>query len=255
MKKIIRLLTRYLPRRWLLKASWLLTKVGSFFYLGNNVFCPVCQGSFRKFLPYGVKTRENALCPKCLSLERHRLIWLYLKEKTNFFSAPLKVLHFAAEPCFRQKFKQLKNLDYLTADLDPALGDLKLDLLNIGLPDNQFDVVICNNVLEHVGDDRQAMRELYRILKPGGWALLQVPIEMDRSETYENPAITSPTAREKHFGQKDHLRVYGQDFPDRLKEAGFAVESHYFAKELSQEIRLKYKLREEEIIFIAKKSA
>jgi SAM-dependent methyltransferase len=194
------------------------------FYLGNKVSCPVCGAKYRKFLPYGrFKTRENALCPNCLSLERHRLMWLYLKEKTDFFSARLKVLHVAPEYCFLKRFSGLDNLEYITADLESPLAKVKMDVLDIPFDENTFDVVFCNHTLEHVDDDIRAMKELHRVLKPGGWGIIQSPINPEREETYEDPAITAEKERELHFGQKDHLREYGLDYPKRLEKAGFKV--------------------------------
>ena len=139
----------------------------SLFYLGNNFVCPVCNGHFRKFLPYGLNPRPNAQCPRCGSLERHRLIWLYLQEKTNFFTAKLKVLHFAPERCFKNKFKSMPNLDYITADLDSPFADRKIDITDIPFEDETFDCVLCSHVLEHVLDDKKAIQEIYRILRGG----------------------------------------------------------------------------------------
>ena len=198
----------------------------SVFYIGNKKECTVCGRRYRKFLPYGrIVKRENALCPGCLSLERHRLMWLYLKDNTDFFSAKLKVLHVAPEYCFIKRFKALNNLDYTTADLESPLADVKMDIQEIPFGENIFDVVICNHTLEHVGDDLKAMKEFYRVLKPDGWAILNSPINEKRETTYEDPSITDPVEREKHFGQRDHLREYGLDYTDRLAEAGFTVDT------------------------------
>ena len=169
MKTIISLFTRFIPRRYLQLISHFILRIVSIFYVGDKKECTVCERKFRKFLPYGrIVKRENALCPSCLSLERHRLIWLFLKTRTDFFTAELKVLHVAPEYCFIKRFKALKNLDYTTGDIESPLADVKMDIREIPFGDNTFDVVICNHTLEHVVEDLQSMKEFHRVLKPGG---------------------------------------------------------------------------------------
>jgi SAM-dependent methyltransferase len=150
-------------------------------------------------------------------------MWLFLKEKTDFFSAPLKVLHVAPEYCFLKRFEKLDNLDYITADLESPLAKVKMDVHDIPFEDNTFDAVFCNHTLEHVDDDIRALTELHRVLKQGGWGIIQSPINIQRKETYEDPSVTSEKEREIHFGQKDHVREYGLDYPLRLEKAGFKV--------------------------------
>jgi SAM-dependent methyltransferase len=212
MKKIISWLLNFFPRKYLISLSYPMMKVISLFYRGNKVECPVCEKSYSTFLPYGYhNVRASVLCPGCFSLERHRLIWLFLKNKTRFFEKELDLLHIAPEQCFYKKFKKLKNLRYITADMDSPLADVKLDVQNMPFDDNRFDMVICNHVLEHVKDDLLAMREILRVLKPGGIAILLVPFLLDMPVTYEDPSITDPDERLKHFMQKDHYRIYGSD--------------------------------------------
>ena len=159
MKKLIALFTKIFPRQFLIRCSYMFSWLIRPFYWGNKVECPVCGKHFRKFLPYGYgEAMDNRLCPNCLSLERHRLLWLYLKEKTDFFTAPLKVLHFAPEQPFLKRFRALKNLDYTTADLDSPIADLQLDVTAIDQPSETYDVVICNHVLEHVSDANKAFK-------------------------------------------------------------------------------------------------
>lgn len=209
-------------------------------YLGRRVECPCCGGKFSKFLPAGVKRRENVLCPLCFSLERHRLLWLYLHEQTNIFKDQIKLLHVAPEYSLSRKLQFSPNIDYLSGDLyNPAM--VKLDITNIQFDDHTFDVVICNHVLEHVPDDRKAMREIFRVLKPGGWAILQVPIKRNQM-TFEDSSITSPEDRLRYFGQADHVRYYGKDYVDRLAEAGFKVKEDEYLTTIPQEIRDKYRL-------------
>jgi SAM-dependent methyltransferase len=243
MKKLIRFLLRNIPRPWLIRFSLLFMKFAAVFYRGNKVQCPVCNGRFRKFLPYGyIESRENVLCPGCLSLERHRLLWLYLKNRTNFFTASLKVLHVAPEQCFYKRFRKLENLHYITADLESPIADVKLDIQEIPFNDNEFDVVICNHVLEHVPDDRKALREIFRVLKRGGYAILQVPTAYDMPVTKEDPAVTDPNERQRLFRQKDHYRLYGKDYTERVMSVGFVIGEDNYLLALSGEERERYRL-------------
>jgi len=251
MKKLIKFLVRKVPRPVLIKFSGLFSWIIVPFYKGHNVKCPVCEHEFRKFLPYGNKGEDNRLCPYCLTLERHRLLWLYLKEKTNFFKGNLKVLHIAPEQPFLKRFKELKNLEYYTADLVSPIADIKMDIQNMPLEDESFDVVICNHVLEHVDDDVKAMKEIYRVLKKGGWAILQVPINYNRDKTFEDKSITDPKEREKFFGQYDHVREYGKDYPERLRSVGFRVIEDDFIKKFSDDEINFYRLSKNEIIYLS----
>lgn len=193
-------------------------------YYGKGRFCPVCGKSSRRFRPYGLVTREDAQCVHCGALERHRFLWLYLSKKTDFFdSTPKKMLHVAPEWCFEPKFKVLLGDNYLTADLSNPRAMVKMDITNIEYADKSFDVIYCSHVLEHVQDDKMAMREFFRVLTNDGWAILLVPIFSEK--TFEDPSIIEPLERLKAFGQEDHVRRYGPDFADRLREAGFAVET------------------------------
>lgn len=221
-------------------------------YFGNNVHCPCCNNSFSTFLPAGIKSRQNAKCPVCRSVERHRMIWLFLKNETSFFRDKLKVLHFAPEPCFIHKFSNLPNLDYLTADLYNPTAMVKMDITNITMPDNTYDVIICNHVLEHIEDDRKAMSELRRVLKPGGWAILQVPLS-GNDKTYEDFSITLPKDREREFGQEDHVRIYGFDYKDRLSSVGFKVTIEPYAKKLINNGFVNCQLRDSESVYFCTK--
>jgi ubiquinone/menaquinone biosynthesis C-methylase UbiE len=180
-------------------------------------------------------------------------MWLYLRDKTSFFTAPQKVLHVAPEHCFIDRFEAMKNLDYTTADIESPLAKIKMDIHAIPFEANTFDVAFCNHVMEHVTDDIQAMRELFRVLKPNGWAIIQSPMDTSRVTTLEDPAITSETDREKHYWQKDHLRLYGLDYANRLQEAGFNVSADSFVKELPEETLKRFALPREEIIYFCRK--
>jgi SAM-dependent methyltransferase len=207
-------------------------------------------------LPYGyVTSRENALCPHCLSLERHRLLWLYLERETTLFSSLPHLLHIAPEVCLMRHLKPHYKSSperYKTADLESPLADLHFDIQQIPLADESFDVVICNHLMEHVEDDLQAMRELHRILKKGGWGVLLSPVDLARATTYEDDSITDPEERTRIFGQYDHRRLYGNDFADRLREAGFEVEDLDYVTRLSAEDRNRFALPEDHIYVIHK---
>jgi len=185
-------------------------------------FCPIC-GKASYFGVSGNPPRERARCVFCGSLERHRLLWLFLKKKTALFDKrDKKILHVAAEMCFAGRFKRAFGKNYLTADLNDPRAMVKMDITDIRFPDESFDVVICNHVFEHIVDDIKAMRELYRVLKESGWAILLVPME-DMDKTHEDFSITTDRGRKAAFGQSDHVRRYGRDYIDRLKSAGFNV--------------------------------
>ncbi len=256
MKRLIRWILRTIPRPALQRVSHIGLRFLALFYRGKNVQCPVCERQFRKFLPYGrFETRDNALCPSCLSLERHRVLWLYLKQETDFFTAPLKVLHVAPELSFMKRFEKLKNLDYITADIESPLAKVKMDVHDIPFPENTFDVIFCNHVLEHVQDDLKVMSEFKRVLKPGGWALLQSPWYPDEmAVTDEDTSITDPKERERRFGQNDHVRKYGADYPERLSRSGLKVTGIDFVSTLPEEIQKKYALPITEIVFVGRKS-
>ena len=257
MKKLYKFLLNTLPRPLLIRLSYPFKKVAPLLYKGNNVECPVCGRRFRKFLSYGsnVAHRENVLCPYDLTLERHRLMWLYLKNESDFFTADrLKVLHMAPEQCFHKTFKAQENLDYLTADLFSPIADMHFDLHNVPLEDNRFDVIFCNHVMEHVDDALRCMQELHRVMKPGGWGIMQVPQDMSRAETYEDPSIVTPEDREKHYWQYDHVRLFGRDYPDWLRKAGFEVKEYVPTEHFSDEMIERYRLMKSEILYVVSKS-
>jgi len=191
-------------------------------YSGNNRHCSVCGKNSGRFDSFGVVPREDARCVHCSSLERHRFLWLYLQSQTDLFNGNAKkMLHVAPEWCFEAKFKEQLGDAYLTADLNSPTAMVKMDICDIQYPEHSFDVIYCAHVLEHVPDDKQAMREFYRVLKNDGWAILNVPISTDK--TFEDPSVVDPEERLRVFGQHDHMRIYGPDYADRLREAGFTV--------------------------------
>jgi SAM-dependent methyltransferase len=194
-------------------------------YHGKARWCPVCEKSSRKFLCFGDPARKDARCPCCGSLERHRLVWLYFTRMTDLFDGnPKKMLHVAPEPCLESRLRNRLKESYLSADLLNRDAMVQMDVTAIQFPDAYFAVIYCSHVLEHIVDDRQAMREFYRVLKPDGWAILLVPISAEK--TMEAAAVTDPAERRKIFGQEDHVRRYGPDYVERLREAGFKVKAY-----------------------------
>lgn len=249
MKRFFKFILNTIPRPLLIRLSYIVRPILAFFLKGKKFTDPIDGKSFKSFLPYGYgNQRSNVLSPSTLSLERHRLLWLYLQNETNFFSKKLKVLHFAPEQAFYKRFKKLNNLNYVTTDLNSPLADVKADICNLPFKDDEFDVIFCNHVLEHIPDDTKAMSELHRILKVGGWGIFQIPQDLNRKTTFEDNSITDKKERAKIFGQYDHVRVYGLDYFDKLRSIGFKVEEVDYTKTLSSEKIEKYCLVKGEII-------
>ncbi|MDG5492837.1 class I SAM-dependent methyltransferase [Psychroserpens sp. SPM9] len=249
MKKLFKIILNTIPRPILIRLSYIARPLLAFYLKGNTYTDPIDGKSFKSFLPYGYgNQRNNVLSPSTLSLERHRLLWLYLKNNTDFFSAEKKVLHFAPEQCFIKRFKDLNNLDYTTTDLVSPIADVKADICNLPFEDNSYDVILCNHVLEHIPDDTKAMQELYRVMTPGGYGVFQIPQDLSRAETFEDNSITDRKERAKIFGQYDHVRVYGRDYFDKLRSIGFKVEEVDYTTQLSEEDIKKYCLAKGEII-------
>ncbi|MFA7444380.1 MAG: methyltransferase domain-containing protein [Flavobacteriaceae bacterium] len=229
--------------------SYIIRPVLVLWLKGNRYTDPIDGRNFRKFLPYGYENqRENVLSPSTLSLERHRLLWLYLQNETDFFTTPKKVLHFAPEQAFYKRFRKQKNLDYTTTDLNSPLADVKADICNLPFKDEEFDVILCNHVLEHIPDDTKAMQELYRILKKGGMAILQIPQDLSREKTFEDNSITDRKERARIFGQYDHVRIYGRGYFDKLRSVGFTVIEEDYTKKIAPELVDTYRLAKGEII-------
>ena len=244
-----------IPRRYLIRISIFLRPVLKIYFKGSKYTDPIDNSKYRKFLPYGYgkNIRKNALCPGTLSLERHRLLWLFLERNTTFFNDKLKVLHFAPEQPFYKKFKSIKNWNYITCDLNSPLADIKADICKLPFKKFEFDLIICNHVLEHIDNDFMAMEEIYRVLKKNGIGILQVPIDESLSVTFEDKTIIDPKKKSELFGQYDHVRKYGKDFYDRLKSVGFKVKKIDVQKNLSEKEIKEYSLpKYEKIPFVIK---
>lgn len=242
MKLIVRLLLNLFTRTFLIRTSLLFKPFFDIFFKGTKFTDPINNKSYSYFFPYGYnKQRKNALCPGTFSLERHRLLWLYLKKETDFFNSNNKILHFAPEQCFHKFFKSFfKN--YTTTDLNSPIVDIKADICNLPFNDNSFDYILCNHVLEHIYDDEKAMKEIYRVLNKNGIAILQVPIDINNNYTHEGRDIDNKQDRNKLFGQYDHLRMYGLDYFKKLKNIGFKVKNENYLSNISQDEKDKYSL-------------
>lgn len=233
------------------RLAWLKVK-----YKGDRVYCPCCKSKFSEFAPFGGTRRKNAWCPECESLERHRLLWMYFENKTDLFKKPIQLLHVAPETIFYNRFIKTSSINYYPADkfnnMYPA-GTHYIDLLDINLPDERFDAIICNHVFQYIEEDKKAMKELYRVLKKGGWAIMQVPINKELKETFEDPTITDPKEKERVYGLKDHVRFYAMDYVDKLREAGFTVIADDYTAEFSDEDNFKYGFWKGDPIFFCRK--
>ena len=240
-----------IPRPWLIKVSYLARPIIAFSLKGDRFTDPIDGKSFRKFLPYGYgKQRENALSPSTLSLERHRLMWLFLRDETTFFTSDkkLKTLHIAPEQCFLDLFRKQQNLAYTTSDLESPIADVKADICDLPFQDNSFDVVFCNHVLEHITDDKKAMQELFRVMKKGGFGIFQIPQDITRETTFEDNSITDKKERAQIFGQYDHVRIYGFDYFNKLRSVGFKVDEIDYTQKISREKLERFCLMKNEIL-------
>ena len=213
--------------------------------------CPVCASEFRRFLP---RHLPESVCPRCGSHERHRMLWLYLaRERPDLLAGAHSLLHFAPEPGIRRRLAAVSGLDYVTTDLDDRSVAVRADITALPFPDARFDALLCSHVLEHVPDDRRAMRELARVLAPGGWAIVLVPLDKGRSETLEDDAIDSPAGRLAAYWQADHVRLYGRDLADRLRDAGFEVTVDCFVTRLDPEAVARYALFPDDDVYLCRR--
>ena len=246
--KLFKIILNTIPRPLLIKLSYVARPFIAYYLKGSRYTDPIDNKSFRKFLPYGYEIqRPNVLSPSTLSLERHRLLWLYLTNETDFFTSKKKVLHMAPEQCFLNRFKKL-NHEYITADLYSPIADIKADITNLPFDDDSFDVILCNHVLEHIQDDIKAMRELFRVMKKGGMGIFQIPQDLNRESTFEDNTIIDRKERAKIFGQYDHVRIYGLDYFEKLRSVGFKVREIAYNNEISVDLSDKYRLMKGEIL-------
>jgi SAM-dependent methyltransferase len=228
-------------------------KINSIRFKGDKNYCPLCEKGFSKFLTGPDKSGENSKCPGCGSLERQRLLWLYLTNKLQIKNRKIKLLNVAPDYATQTALQRLINISYTSVDLNSSLAMKKNDITNLEFCDNHFDAIICYHVLEHIEDDRKALSELHRVLNPGGWAILQSPVDADRAVTFEDSNVLAPEERKRLFGQEDHVRIYGRDYTNRLEEAGFLVNEDAFIKELTEREKEKYLLDKNEVIYLCTK--
>lgn len=228
-------------------------------YAGDRVLCPICMSCYKEFGPYGKKKRKNARCHNCNSLERHRLVWSYIKDR-KLLEEGMTLLHFAPEKVFYDLFSKMDHIEYIPCDLNPddfnfqdKVEIAKVDITNIPFVDNSFDFILCNHVLEHIPDDWQAISELFRVMKKGGCGIFQVPIDYSRESTYEDFTITSKKGRLKAFGQRDHVRWYGKDYVNRLAHAKFKVQEDDFVNEFSEQEQFRFGFNKTEKIYFCSK--
>ena len=259
MKHLIKFILNLIPRPVLQRvAGWIVPVVG-LLYLGKGKQCPLCGCQRRRFLPYGyVTSRENALCPNCLSLERHRLLWLWLVRESDIGRGAMalpKMLHIAPEVALMRKFKKMYASTpdrYVTADLESPLADMHFDVQQIPLEAESFDAIICNHIMEHVEDDHKSLNELYRIMRRGGWGVILSPVDLEREHTFEDDTITDPAERTRIFGQYAHRRIYGRDYAARLREAGCEVYDIDYKNELSKAAQELYALPADHLYIVCK---
>ena len=218
---------------------------------GFKMRCPICNGHFRRFLP--MNERENAVCPKCRSLERTRLIFLCLKQKNIFLRKNLRLLHVAPHKMLQRILGKMRNLEYISINIVPGLANYAMDLTNLTFENNFFDIIICSHVLEHISDDKLAIKELYRVLKEDGWGLIIVPIDSNLENTIEGLEIKDLKIRKELFGLEDHVRQYGLDFIDRLRNAGFYVKLDNYINDLDESTLKKFGLNTDEKIYFVSK--
>lgn len=253
MKRIHRLIQHPLGAR----AVDLLLAGRTVLLAGSRYHCPCCGWSLRSFTRGGasLRPRVRGYCPRCNSKPRHRWLWYHVQQHhPELFTAPLRLLHVSPSNGLAFSFRTLNHLRYVSTDLDEQPNiHARMDLTECPFPANCFDVIICLHVLEHVEADREAIGELYRLLKPGGWALVAVPIRMDEA-TFEDATVTTPAERQRLFGERDHVRFYGGDFYGRLSHPGFHVQTIH-AHHLAPELIEKYGLKAEEVMFYCTKPA
>ncbi len=257
-------ISRLIKKIYLIMRRW--------YYIGDEYKCPICNNSFRRMLPGGfdlevVKKfniigsgrRENNICPYCQSTDRDRLVYVYLKQETRIFQKKVKVLHVGPELSLYRVLKKSKNILYVTGTkyyegiyYPKNIGFV--DLLELPYGEGEFDMVICNHILEHIDDDSKAISEIYRVTTTGGSAILQVPISNELEATYEDTSVKSKKLREEHFGQFDHVRIYGRDYGSKLESAGFKVQTYHPSYDNNEEELNKFALNKNEKLFIAHKN-
>ncbi len=253
------------PRRWRPALKRL-------YWRGSRHQCPVCESRVRRYLPEGYDVsliREldvvggeswpERTCPICYANTRSRLVWFHLVFESGILDTPTRLLHLAPEMGLYWRLSRAPQVDYHPGDLQPdryAFADdvRSLDLHSLPYDDASFDAVLANHVLEHVADDARALAEIHRVLRPGGWAMLQVPLARRLETTREDARLVTPEERERALGQSDHVRLYGRDYPERLRRAGFSVRTFDSHLHRGQNFQKRWLLNPREQIMLAIRS-
>lgn len=203
--------------------------------------CPICRTVSDRFLPFGLDRRPNAQCPNCGSLERHRMFWLFLTNRTNILRRPCKLLHTSPEPCLESRLLACLANGYVTTDCYNPRVDVAADLKALPFADGAFDVVLSSHVLEHIENDSPAIKELGRVLRTGGKAIIMVPYD-PKNPTYCDPGLSSPAERMFAYGHPFHYRIYGHDLLGRLAAVGLAPRAWSTKELFSPAQRRRYRL-------------
>lgn len=232
---------------------------------GFSYQCPLCLWRAHRFYAagfdfpvltrlkiIGAGRRENARCPRCNSSSRERFIYLFLMRAYPRFGQG-RILHIAPERKLQEVLLKTYRQAYTSLDIESPRAEIKADVQDLPFENETFEAIVCSHVLEHVPDDLKAMREFFRVLRPGGMLIAAVPFSPMISETFEDSSVTAPTDRERVFGQSDHVRIYGTDFKSRLEKSGFAVNDTLPVSVATSEEIQYYALNPIEPIFIAKK--
>lgn len=238
------------------------------YYYGNKYKCNICSSKVRLMKPHGIKHeifekntiieagyRENCTCPVCKSKDRIRMVYYYLEKYTNVFVGKNCILHFAPEFPIKQKIKKNKYAEYYDGDIQKGRATYVVDITDIQFPDNKFDYIICNQVLEHIPDEKKAINELKRVIKPNGKIIITVPICVSNEKTFEDPNITDSKERLANFCQEDHVRLYGRDFKKRLEKFGFEVEEWRVDEHVIEQVIEEYSFSKGGLIYIATKKS
>lgn len=249
-KTILYSIQKIIPASIYNKMVGLYFNIRHVFISGNKVQCPCCLKKIRKFISSG----KYGECAYCGGSARHRNVYYYMRQLYGKdFINGTNVLHFAPEFGAKYFFEPIKQINYISADIKLIRAKHKIDITNIPYNNNHFDVVISIHVLEHIHDDLKAMRELYRVQKPGGISIHQVPVDKSRNDTLARNDINTNELRKKYYGHHDHKRLYGNDYPERLKKAGFNVSVINICDQLTEETIKYYGLNPEDPIYLCEK--
>jgi len=227
--------------------------IRSFFFKGNDYYCPVCQKKSGLFITSKDGLRENAVCPSCGSFERQRFFMLVFNKFSFINPDKYTMLDIAPTFCLQKVFKGNSNIEYVSFDISSPLAEIKGDITKMIFENNSFDIIICSHVLEHIENDLTALSEINRVLKSNGKAFFQIPLDKKMKSTFEDKTITNPEQRKEIYGQSDHVRIYGLDFPERLEKTGWTYEIINCSDTFDESLIRKYCLLEDEQIFVCTK--